>query len=65
MTPDEALGNLRAARVRLFEACQRRDALMGRRPIPLDRVAALNDEIATLRDEVQTAREAAQSLFEG
>lgn len=64
MEAETVLADLRAARIRLFEACQRRDALMGRRPIPLDRVAAMNDEIALLRADVQTAREAAQALFE-
>lgn len=64
MDAETALADLRAARVRLFEACQRRDALMGRRPIPLDRVSMLNEEIAALRDAVQVAREAAQTALE-
>ncbi len=65
MDANTALADLRAARIRLFEACQRRDALVGRRPIPQDRVVAVNAEIAQLRAEVEAARAAARVALDG
>lgn len=61
----KALDQLRAARMRLFEACQSREALVKRRPPPLRLVEEANTRIAELRDAVEAARVAAEAALTG
>lgn len=63
MDADEALAALRDARVKLFEACQRRDWLLKQKPVKLPLVDEANADIETARADVQTAREAAQAAM--
>lgn len=63
MNADEALAALRDARVKLFEACQRRDWLLKQKPVKLPLVDEANADIDTARFNVQTAREAAQAAM--
>lgn len=57
MTTDEALAALTAARLRLFAASQRREAVVLRRarPMPPETIDTINDDIAAARAEVLQA----------
>ncbi len=60
---DDALAALRDARVKLFQACQRRDWLVKQKPVKLPLVDEANAEIEAARADVQTAREAAAAAM--
>lgn len=60
---DTALSALRDARVSLFEACRRRDALLRRKPVPLELVADANEVVADAQNTVQAARELAEIIL--
>ena len=65
MTTDEAMAALAAARLQLFQAAQRREAVVLRRvrieaPETLD---TINADIATARDAVNSARIQLEALL--
>lgn len=63
MDADTALTELRAARVRLFDACRKRDALLITRPFNPTKIDAANEQISLARADVENARAAAEGAL--